>query len=122
MKEPLRYRYRWPVWLLLLSFATGTLGVRKVLHTAGFLEVAAQQDDSSWRKTKQGWLDSANWNRPSPKPAERGIELVHPLLFSVGIVLISTGFLIWASEEKHWADLVDNTGDAVDQESLPDDQ
>ena len=70
--------------------------------------IAQEESESQWRKTKFGWMDASRWNRPQPVAAERRIELVHPLLLSALMILTCTGFLIWSSEEKDWAEIFDS--------------
>ena len=99
-------------WLVLLVFALGMMSARFSLHhpDAMFLQISAQEE-SPWRKTRFGWMDSTRWDRPEPVAYERRIELVHPLLFSAIIILVTTGFLIWSSEERDWAEIFE-TGDS----------
>ena len=60
------------------------------------------QEESNWRMTRFGWEQTNNWARPTSPLIERRIELVHPVIFSVLIVLLSVAFLIWATEEYDW--------------------
>ena len=97
------------IWLLLVVFALGMMSARFALHhpSGMFLQISAQEE-STWRKTRFGWMDSSKWERPEPVAYERRIELVHPLLFSAIIILVTTGFLIWSSEERQWAEIFES--------------
>ena len=59
--------------------------------------------NSTWRYTNRGWTDMTKLDRPEPIKFERRIELVHPLIFALCVILVAFGLLIWASEEWHWA-------------------
>ena len=97
------------IWVLLITLPLKvTYAVS--LPRALFAQTADAQDQENsstqiWRFTKQGWTDLSKLDRPEPVRIERRIELVHPLLFSIFVVLVSGGFLIWSSEEWHWAQL-----------------
>ena len=93
------------VWMLIALFVICMFATRCVLHSTNdiFKNLTAQELTSPWRKTKFGWLDSTRWDRPEPVAEERRIELLHPLLFSALMILVTIGFLIWSTEEQQWA-------------------
>lgn len=84
------------------------IAVRCTLPTSDiFRKLNAQEVTTTrWKKTRFGWEDSTLWEQPAPIEAERRIELIHPLLFSAFLILVTTGFLIWSSEERHWEEFV----------------
>ena len=95
---PLRHFCRW-----LLVFWVSMSGSVSVVSLA---VSAPKQDaphgaveDSTWRKTRMGWQDSALWNQPDTTCATRGIERVHPAVVAGLILLASIGSLFWASKE-----------------------
>ncbi len=67
---------------------------------------AQEPGESKWRKTRIGWVNLTNWNRPARVEFERRIELIHPITFSALMVLLSVGTLIWASDEYQWSRLM----------------
>lgn len=73
---------------------------------------AESRTAASWRFTNQGWTDMSRLDRPQRIKFERRIELVHPLVFTILVILVASGLLIWASEEWHWAQA---TGQQKDQ-------
>jgi hypothetical protein len=68
--------------------------------------MAQDAGDSTWRRTRLGWVDTRSWYHPQSVEYERRIELVHPIIFAALLVLFSVGALIWASEEYQWARLM----------------
>lgn len=60
------------------------------------------QEESTWRRTRFGWSDSATWYRPPRRAFERRIELVHPLTLSCLVALATLAIVIWATEEDQW--------------------
>lgn len=66
---------------------------------------ASAQEESNWRKTRYGWVETSAWDRPATYSFERRIELVHPLIFTALVVLFSIAALIWATEEYDWGQI-----------------
>lgn len=61
-----------------------------------------------WRYTRYGWQDLNEWIPPeSVQPT--GLELIHPGLLAIGVVLGALGVLLWCSEEWDTARLLEGT-------------
>jgi len=69
---------------------------------SGPIGPATAQEETSWRRTRFGWVDTKTWERPSNPPSRYRVEQIHPLAFSALIVLLSVALLIWATEEYDW--------------------
>ena len=61
-------------------------------------QVEAASLDTPWRMTKDGWQDSRTWRdiqseSDAPEPG------VHPIFWTLGVLLLAFGAMIWSSEE-----------------------
>ncbi len=95
--------------MLIALFVVSMFATRYALHSTSnlLMNLAAQENiESRWKKTRFGWMDSSRWDRPNPAPTEHRIELIHPVLFSAFMILVTTGFLIWTTEERQWAEVI----------------
>ena len=54
--------------------------------------------ESSWRRTEFGWQDSSNWLVDSFAPRQT-LELIHPVIWGLLILILVIGTTIWASSE-----------------------
>ena len=59
---------------------------------------------SGWRRTSQGWEDSSRWFSESDAPPQL-LELVHPLVWTMLVLIAVISVMIWASEEWELARL-----------------
>ena len=66
--------------------------------------VPLDDQGSSWRLTKFGWQDSSAWvaDTFAPQPT---LELVHPVVWAMLVLLIVLVATIWACSEWEYAQL-----------------
>jgi len=55
--------------------------------------------DTTWRHTKFGWQDSATWTAADSFVPQKAVELIHPLVFAITILILVIAAMVWASNE-----------------------
>ena len=77
--------------------------------------IPIEDSGSSWRLTKFGWQDSTAWvsDTFAPRPT---LELIHPLVWAMLVLLTVLVATIWACSEWEYARLF-KQADAQDDES-----
>ncbi len=60
-------------------------------------EVAA--GETPWRYTKYGWQDLRQWRNVQAE-VEPAPPAIHPLLWALGVLILSLGAMIWIGDEE----------------------
>lgn len=85
--------------LIFSSLAVVTFG--GLAFRASALEVSAERvneaEEPLWRMTNRGWQDLRTWHDPQAA-TEALPPAVHPLIWTLGVLLLALGALIWSDD------------------------
>ena len=62
--------------------------------------ITSSDIDTTWRHTKFGWQDSATWTAADSFVPQKTVELIHPLVFAITILILVIAAMVWASNES----------------------
>ena len=86
-----------------LSFALLAVSAAALIASSAFQKNSGTPPvndyaDNGWRLTEIGWQDSTTWFVDSFRPRQI-FELVHPLVWSMMVLILVIGAMVWSSNE-----------------------
>lgn len=54
---------------------------------------------ATWRHTAEGWQDSAVWRADGEEVRVRFVDRIHPVTWTIGVVLLAIGAAVLVSDE-----------------------
>ncbi len=70
------------------------------IPTAPWTEATAENPTGSYRFTANGWEDSTNWRINGEETKVKFVDHIHPLIWSLIVILVAFGLAILVSDDK----------------------
>ena len=72
-----------------------------IAPTAPWVQATADNPTGSYRFTTNGWEDSSNWRINGEETKVKFIDNIHPLIWTLIVVLVAFGLAILVSDDKN---------------------
>jgi hypothetical protein len=83
--------------ILVVALALEATWYPPTTPNSGATELAA--GETPWRYTKYGWQDLRDWRNVQAE-VEPAPPAIHPLLWALGVLVLSLGAMIWIGDEE----------------------